>query len=315
MPGPAVPQPVNRDPDSLRWGVVTTVKAPLIQIARFAAHHLELGAHRIDIHLDVPDTGIAARLAHPRVRFTQCDADYWAGRPERTTATHQMRQIYNATRVYRASDLDWLAHIDVDEMLLPPAPVPDLLSSVSATDTHVDLMPVEMMDSGGRDPHHFKRYAKGSKRRAIYPTFGEYIKGGFLSTDSPKVFARTGLEDVRLGIHALRYFGDKLWSGRRLPGFELGHAHAPDYDTFVRHMTYRLEKGSYHNRKGKPNPIGLLIRTLQEDEDPTALRALHEELCAPTPERLDLLREAGLLRSETLNLDAKVARHFGPLQR
>ena len=305
-----MPQPVIRDPARLRWGIVSTVKAPVDQIARFLAFHLDLGAHRIDIHLDVPDPDIAARLRHPRVQITQCDAAYWQGRPDRTTATHQMRQIYNATRIYRTTDLDWLAHIDVDEFMLAPGPIADLLAQVAPDDTHIDLTPVEMMDTDG-DPHHFKRYAKGSKRRAVYPTFGEFIKGGFLSTDSPKVFARTGLADVRLGIHALRHFGDKMWSGRPIPGFELGHAHAPDFDTFSRHVAYRLAKGSYHDRKGKPNPIGLLIRTLQEDEDPNALRALHHELCAPTPDRIKRLGEMDLLRTETLDLDAKVARHFG----
>ncbi|WP_299687144.1 glycosyltransferase family 2 protein [uncultured Tateyamaria sp.] len=308
-----MPQPVNRDAATLRWGIVTTVKAPLLQIARFSAYHLDLGVHRMHIHLDTPDPAIAARLAHPRIQFIQCDATYWQDRPDRTTSTHQMRQIYNASRVYRATSLDWLAHIDVDEFILAPGPLPDLLARVSADDTHVNLSPVEMMDTQG-DPHHFKRYARASKRRVIYPTFGEYIKGGFLSTTSPKVFARTGLQNVSLGIHALRHFGNKVWSGASLPGLELGHAHAPDFETFRRHMTYRLDKGSYHNRKGKMNPIGLLIRTLLEDPDPDALRALHRELSSPTPDRLERLNDAGLLRTETLNLDAKVAQHFGTLE-
>lgn len=224
-----------------------------------------------------------------------------------------MRQMFNASRIYRDTDLDWLAHIDVDEYILTPAPLSNLLAEVSAGDSHVELTPVEMMDTDS-DPRHFKRFAKGSKRRAIYPTFGEYVKGGFLSTESPKIMARTGIEHARLGIHALRYFGEKVWTGAPLPGVELGHAHAPDFETFSRHVAYRLDKGSYHNRKGKMNPIGLLIRTLMEDDDPNALRALHDELCAPTPDRLSLLDNAGLLRSETLDLDTKVARHFGALE-
>lgn len=307
-----MPQPVNRDPDSLRWGIVTTAKAPLDQIARFAAFHLDLGAHRIDIHLDVPDPDIPRRLDHPRLHFTQCDDAYWQGKPDRAHATHQMRQIFNATRVYRHSGLDWLAHIDIDEFILTPAPLPQLLADVPAAHSHVELTPVEMMDCA-EDPRHFKRYADKGARRTIYPTYGAYVRGGFLSTESPKLFARTGLHDIRLGIHALRLFGDKAGTGAPLPGLELGHAHAPDFATFSRHMTYRLDKGSYHNRKGHMNKIGLLIRTLQED-GPAALRTLHSELCAPTPERLALLQDAGLLRTETLDLAAKLARHFGRME-
>lgn len=298
------------DPDALRWGIVSTVKAPIAQIARFAAYHLDLGAHRMIIHLDVPDPSIAARLAHKRLQFVQCDATYWAGRPERTKATHQMRQLYNASRVYRSTRLDWLAHIDVDEFLLPPAPVRAVLAAVPETATHIDMLPVEMMATTG-DPHHFKRITNKKLRRIIFPEFGEFAPAGFIGTESPKCFARTGLKDVRIGIHALLRKGEKLRSGVEIAGFDLGHAHAPDYDTFRRHMKYRLEKGSYHDRKGKPNKRGVLIRVLMDDDDPTALRRFYDELCAPTPKRLDLLRTYEMLRTETLHLEAKVIRHFG----
>lgn len=308
-----MPQPVETDPLRLRWGIVSTVKAPVDQIARFLAYHLDLGAHRIVVHLDVPDPKIAQTLAHARVRFVQCDAAYWEGRTERTTATHQMRQLYNASRVYRSTRLDWLAHIDVDEFLLPPRRIPDLLATAPGDVTHINIPPVEMMACNG-DPYHFKRMTKKQLRRVIFPEFGAYASGGFIGTKSPKCFARVGLDGVKLGIHALRHRGGALQSGIELQGFELGHAHAPDYETFLRHMAYRLDKGSYHDRHGTPNKKGHLIRALMAEGD-DALRAFFEELSAPTAKRLDLLRQHGKLRSETLDLDTKVARHFGEMGR
>lgn len=308
-----VPQPVQSDPGKLRWGIVSTVKAPLRKVAEFVAYHLDLGAHRIHIHLDVPDPALAERLSHPRVRFTQCDETYWAGKPERARSTHQMRQAFNATRVYRIIQLDWLAHIDVDEFILTRSPMPDLLAAVDPGRAHVAMQPVEMMDSPG-DLHHFKRYASAEERAILYPQFGPYIRGGFIGTASPKVIARRGLADIRFGIHALRLHGDIVPGAASLPGVELGHAHAPDFDTFRRHMAYRLEKGSYHDRTDQPNPKGHLIRSLMADPDPNALRAFHTELCVATPERLDLLAAHDMLRTERLDLDAKVARFFGKLE-
>ncbi len=309
----SVPQPVETNPEKLRWGVVSTVKGSLTQIARFIAYHLDLGAHRMHIHLDVPDAALAERLDHPRVRFTQCDDAYWAGKPNRARETHQMRQVYNATRVYRFAKLDWLAHIDIDEVLLPPAPLPDLLAAADPQAPYVAIIPSEMMDSAG-DPHHFKRPCSGDVKRVIYPTYGAHVPGGFISTQSPKLIARTGLPDVRLGIHALRLEGRILRGGTQIEGLELGHAHAPDFETFQRHMAYRLEKGSYHDRKGRPNPLGHLIRVLMEDPDPGALRAFHSEICVASPERLDLLAAHDKLITRTLDLDAKVARFFGTLE-
>lgn len=308
-----VPQPVQTDPAALRWGIVSTVKAPLRKVAEFVAFHLDLGAHRIHVHLDVPDPALAERLAHPKVRFIQCDDAYWDGKPNRARSTHQMRQIFNATRVYRMTQLDWLAHIDVDEYILTPTAIPELLAAVDAHTTHVALKPVELMDCSG-DPHHFKRSASGKQRVQVYPIFGDHIPGGFIGTRSPKIIARRGLPDVRLGIHALRHYAKVVPGAASLPGVELGHAHAPDFDTFKRHMAYRLSKGSYQDRDGEMNRKGHLIRTLMDDPEPDALRKFHTELCAPTDERLALLSEYDLLRSETLNLDAKVARFFGQIE-
>ena len=308
-----VPQPVQTDPDKLRWGIVSTLKGPLARIARFVAYHLDLGANRIHIHLDVPDQALADRLAHPKVRFTQCDDAYWDGKPNRARSTHQMRQVFNATRIYRISQLDWLAHIDVDEFLLPPAPLRPLLAAADPHAPFIEMIPAEMLDGDG-DPHHFKRPVHGAAKRAIYPTFGAHVPGGFISTQSPKLIARTGLDGVRLGIHALRHNGRIVRGGTVIDGLELGHAHAPDFETFQRHMAYRLDKGSYHDRKGHPNPLGHLIRALLDDPDPDALRAFHREMNGATPDRLDLLARHDMLIARTLDLDAKVARYFGKLE-
>ncbi|MEL6452732.1 MAG: glycosyltransferase family 2 protein [Pseudomonadota bacterium] len=309
----SVPQPVETKPENIRWGIVSTVKAPALKLARFLAFHLDLGAHRIHIHLDAPDAALADRLAHPKVRFTQCDDAYWAGKPNRARATHQMRQVFNATRAYRMTQLHWLAHFDVDEYLLTPWPVSEFLAAVDRHATHISIPLVEMMDSDG-DPHHFKRTGPRKALRVIYPTYGDHVPGGFISTQSPKLIARTGLPDIRLGIHALRWGKTIVRSADTVPGLALGHAHAPDFKTFESHMAYRLAKGSYHDRKGRANPLGHLIRVLMDDPDPDALRQFHAEMCVASPERLDLLAAHDMLVTRRLDLDAKVARYFGKLE-
>ena len=44
------------------WGVVATANAPLLDIARFCAHHLYEGAEVIFIYLDDPDVEVIAAL-------------------------------------------------------------------------------------------------------------------------------------------------------------------------------------------------------------------------------------------------------------
>lgn len=308
-----VPQPVQTDPAKLRWGIVSTIKAPLAQVARFTAFHLDMGAHRVHLHLDEPNIAIADRLAHPRVRFYQCDEEYWGEKSEKLRDSHQLRQAFNASRIYRISKLDWLAHIDIDEFLLAPSSMIELLASADPFATHIAMSPVEMLEHCG-DPHYFKRSGRKAALREIYPTYGAHVPGGFIGTQSPKNIARTGLDGVRLGIHALRRFDKIVRPATTIPGLEIGHAHAPDWETFHRHVKYRLDKGSYRNRKGRYNPLGGLIKTLIEDGGQPALRHFHTELSVATPERLDLLAAHDMLVTRTLDLDAKVARYFGKLE-
>ncbi|MEO0381205.1 MAG: hypothetical protein AAF252_13125, partial [Pseudomonadota bacterium] len=111
-----------------------------------------------------------------------------------------------------------------------------------------------------------------------------------------------------------RQNGRVVRGGAQIDGLDLGHAHAPNFETFQRHMAYRLDKGSYHDRKGKLNRLGHLIRALMDDPDPEALRDFHREMCSSAPERLDLMAAHDMLITRHLELDAKVARYFGKLE-
>ncbi|WP_420013725.1 hypothetical protein [Tateyamaria sp.] len=56
------------------------------------------------------------------------------------------------------------------------------------------------------------------------------------------------------------------------------------------------------------------IKTLLEDGGIPALRHFHTEMSVASPERLDLLDAHDMLVTATLDLDAKVARHFGNIE-
>src|SRR6056297_626973 len=107
---------MNSDPT---WGLVSTIKAPSIDILSFAAHHLEMGAGVVHIFLDEDAPEARAALeAHPRCRVTLTDDAYWAHRREGRPENHQPRQTVNATKCYKdGPGVDWLGHFDVDEFL------------------------------------------------------------------------------------------------------------------------------------------------------------------------------------------------------
>ncbi|EPX80486.1 glycosyltransferase family 2 protein [Salipiger mucosus] len=307
---------------TLRWGIVSTVKAPLRQVARFAAHHIELGAQALHIHLDAPAPETAAFLSrHPRLQVTQCDADYWAQTGKARMEAHQLRQVFNATRCLRAlaPDLDWLAHLDVDELLLPDRPIATLLADVPPDRAWARIAPAEALSHAEGRPGYFKlSHLHGGRPKAVlqdvYPTFGLHLYGGFLSHTAGKVLARTGIEDTRLGIHSLKYHGTEATNRHRLTGAWLGHLHAPSWEHFRDHLAFRLEKGSYRRPSGRPEMgQAQLIDYLRDEEGEAGLRALFDEVCADTPELRQRLAAQGMLLHRPLDLDAAVTRVFGKL--
>lgn len=309
--------PVKTDPATLRWGTVTLTNAALPRIARFAAHHLSLGAARVTIYLDTPDQQTVDFLSqNPLIQVITCDTDWWSDQKKPRMKAHQMRQAWVATQCYNATDLDWLAHVDVDEFLLPDAPLADLLAAAPPDQAALLIPPIELL--AGSSPELFKttpRMAGHDKTTLtqVYPTFGTHLRGGFVSHLEGKLIARTGITGLRMGLHTLSHDGAPVGNRLRVNDILLGHAHAPDWDTFRAHLEFRLTRGSYRKADREAFKLRDVLDFLIETEGDSGLRAFFDEVCAATPALIDRLRSRGMLIERPLNLDAAVARHFGPL--
>jgi hypothetical protein len=234
---------------------------------------------------------------------------------------HQLRQAFNATRCMtdQAHALDMLTHIDVDEFLLTDGPLHPVLAAMPPSAAFARIPPAEALARDDGPPTAFKlNHVTAGQPKAllqdIYPTFGLHLYGGFLSHSSGKVMARTGIPDTRLGIHALKYQGEEASNKCTLPGVTLAHLHAPSWEVFHAHLTFRLTLGSYRKRERETEMgQGEILRFLAEEEGDEGLRALFDEVCADTPALRDSLRTHGMLIERDLDLEAKVLRVFGVL--
>ncbi|QPM89294.1 glycosyltransferase family 2 protein [Pseudooceanicola algae] len=305
LPGPLSAQPT--------WGIVSTVKAPLADIARFAAWHLTLGASQVHLFLDVPDPATEAFLqGDPRIEVTACDDAYWQRVQKDRPASHQRRQFRNASLCYRNSGLDWLAHVDVDEFLMPPDDLMGILAQAPEDIAQIQILPAERL-AGSQS--HFKLTARfagqdPSVLHEIYPTYGAYLRGGYVSHLEGKAIVRTGLPGCRLGLHTLRRNKAPITNVAVLHGTWLGHAHVTDWASFRDKLAFRLEKGSYRNQRPRFG-LGELLGFLQEDGGEPALRAFFDEVCADTPRLRAALQNHGMLLTRDLALDACCERVFG----
>lgn len=305
----------------VKWGIVSTILAPAQDILSFVAYHLEAGAHRLYIYLDAENPESFAQLdAHPKVRVTLCDADYWKKRKRARPETHQVRQTANATHAYnRKPEVDWLIHMDADEFLVSEYPVAGILADAPADLLATRIRPMEQLSG---TPTAFKSFVPSGPDRAriiaeLYPTFGAYLKGGFLSHLAGKVFVRTGLPDIHVRIHNVFQAGDMLPCLTQQEGIDLAHAHAKSWDDWIGAYRYRLAKGSYRPELGPNRPYdkgGLsmhdLFQMIEEESGDAGLRAFFDEVCADTPQLRGRLIAHGLLYETDLNLGPLCAKHF-----
>ncbi len=314
------------------WGIVATVKATAEDTLNFVAHHLELGADEVNIYLDEPNYAAEALERHPKVRFIQCDVKYWKMRRPKEELQrppmHQGRQFANAKWAYKHTGVDWLAHIDVDEFLWPLRDIRQQLDDLPAECLCARLRPVEAL-AGDGDITHFKACAENWVQRIdetakIYPEFGQYLNGGFLSHVAGKLFVRTGLKDTKFKIHNLET-PQGINPGEVLLGdTELLHMHAKSWDDWLSTYHYRKSEGSYRAELAPPTqPPGIQIRgpeapslhhlfsALEDAEDEEGLRQFFNEVCLATPELLQRLQGFGRLRSYKIDFSAARNRQFG----
>ncbi|MFL4470858.1 glycosyltransferase family 2 protein [Tateyamaria armeniaca] len=303
------------------WGLSATILAPTPDILRFAAYHLDQGAHRLYIYLDddTPDAYNALK-AHSKIRVQTCDTAHWKRLGGKRPDKHQVRQTMNATHAYnRRAEVDWLIHMDVDEFLVPRVPVADVLAGLPDDLTSARVRPMELL-GGGTDA--FKAFipADGQRRARvdqIYPNFGRHLKGGFLSHVAGKLFVRTGLDTVTVKIHNAFQNGEMLEGAAELGEIDLAHCHAKSWESWQASYAYRLQKGSYRAElkpATQPEQGGLslhdLFQRIEAEQGAAGLRAFYDEVIGDSPDLRARLEAQGLLRLAALDLDGAVARHF-----
>lgn len=321
-----------------KWGLVATIKAPAAQVLAFAAHHLDLGAHRLFLYLDDENqAAFDALAAHPKCRPVLTDAAYWAKLGMKRRVKHQARQTENARHAYgrAAGQVAWLAHIDVDEYLTPlpgAAALGQQLAAMPPSCLSARIRPAEALAQPTAQPAsqpasqptaqpvtHFKmlhpdRATRDRYARALWPDYGAHLNGGFLSHVAGKLFYRTGVTGLRVQIHNIFVHDQMNPAEAPLQDALLLHCHAPSWQAFWQHFTYRHAKGSYRDelRPGQQDGLTLhqLFAYLLDTGGQPALLRFFTQVCTATPGLLQGLDQHGLLYSCQIDLAQKLRHHF-----
>ena len=308
-----------------RWGIVTTTNAPRQKVLEFAAWHLELGADRLFLYLDDPDPETQRILnANPKIRAIHTDAEWWAKR-KRRPVKHQVRQCANARHANnQRPDVDWLAHIDVDEFLIPESPVKQVLAALPDNVFCARMRPIEALAPAGDAPQEvrdFKAFHLDQQKRQAatercFPNWAEHLSGGFLSHVVGKLFFRAGHKGLDIRIHNVFRDDEQNPGMVELPQIELAHFHADSWDHFINAYQFRKTQGSYRAdlkpQARSQNALSLhdLFASIETDGGEPALRQFYTEVATATPALKQALDHEGLLRSFGFDPKALLTKHF-----
>lgn len=300
------------------WCVAATVKAPLVDVQNFAAHHIDRGATKVFLFLDDADHSACEILnKHPAVRAQACDDAWWASFNRPRPDDHKGRQAFNATRAYRifARKLDWFAHIDVDEFIWPDTTISESLAAAPSDARTLRLRPIEALEGDGTA---FKGRITGKPdvtkeiSDRIYPAYGQFLRGGFISHTAGKLFVRTGFDKIKIRIHNIMIDNVKDRTGIEATDMRLCHAHAKTWDAFKSMYEFRMKQGSYRKELSGPDgvPLHAIFKTLEDELGEAGLRGFYNEICVDTPQLRKALAAEGLLHICDLRLDQMRKKHF-----
>jgi len=290
------------------WGLCTTLKAPVDQVMAFVAHHLSLGCTRMWLFFDDPDDPAAAAVAHlSRVTVTRCDDAHWRRIKGKRPDKHQNRQGRNMQSVYANRPLPWIAHVDVDEFLLPRQDIGSILGGLHPDLPMLPMAPWEAL----HDPvlpddiftaNRFRKALSGDShaalRNRVFGPYAHLLPKGVLSHSAGKCFFRTGIPGLEPRLHGAFLDGMRLPGGSFSPDVALLHFHAEDPARWLDRLQFRLTRGAYQF-----NPS--LAEWLKAADD-RAVRGFYEHVQHATPATLASLRAAGALIETDLGLRAKV---------
>ena len=317
------------------WMVQATVNEPLELLVSFVAHHLDLGADLVHLHLDHPHPEAhEAFKGHPKVKLTDCDEAYWKrlfprGRPPGLPG----RQQANYRQVYDTMQQDWVLFCDADEYLAPREEVAAILARQPARMDYLLIPVAEKVLPPGLQPATVfdGAFRTGQPKGADYaleiygPDLAPMLERVVAAHDVGKSIVRRGV-DCTLRTHmplqvtpgpGLPPTGPKLtWAW--MPDAWLAHYDAltPLYylvKLLARHLVNKaiLESGK---RTGQRHPsreeqMVFAVAACAQANPVEVTEVLHRL----TPQSMAALRRRGLLVDLALAPDQTARKHFPDL--
>ena len=319
----------------------TTIKAPVSQTTAFVGYHLHQGVDHMFVYFDAPkDPAIPRLRALDAVTCVECDRAHWKAHGVAPDAPVQAKQQANATDAFhRARDagIEWLAHIDGDELLYADDGLRTMITQSPAQADVLIFQTKEAVPQGfhyerpfreislfKRDPaSHLRRGLLSGSRRQVWRRLlvahawrlkrrvlqwiggdaPDLVAGFLLGHTSGKAATRTDVPVEHIGNHRPQVEPGHVPHKHAVPGAAVLHFDCMGYRHWYDKWAGRL-CGTAHFDESRLRPGRQRIRdafeaALEADSD-RAPRTLYRRLYHLPPWRRQLLKSFGFVERISL---------------
>ena len=291
--------------------IVGTFRASLSDTIRYVNYHLNTGIGHLFLFFDDPDDpAIDALTKYKQVTYFRCDDQYWAesGFTVLTSDINQ-KQIINANiglRLAREMGIDWITHIDSDELLYAEEGIATALSRIAP---NIDVVSFQVLEAVPEQLEYdcmFEqvRLFKKTHRRLNRLFFtlaktlackGAFYNGEYFRGHHYKTALRTSANVQSMGIHEPAGDEGHPLAMMKTRNIKLLHYDACAFTTWSKKWSIRLD-GTISvdlraNRKQQLEEIGQAFR-----QGESKIIELYEQMHFLSPLQQMVLRSVGLLQ-------------------
>jgi Glycosyl transferase family 2 len=284
-----------------RWSLVSTIRAPIARLERFVQHYEELGAARIYLFFEEPEsfryyTNRGAGIVEPTY-----DEAVDAGEG----ADLNGRQITNFETARGRARTPWLLHVDGDEFVFARRRVSEVLREFDDRTYSVTMPPMEAVyrtEPKGEEAlstRWFRRTVDNAPLlEAIYGDLAPLTRQGLFGHTAGKSFVRTDIPVDRPSVHSPKPRARGLAVGAKTNDLDFLHFDALAFDDWRAKFALRLDrKVSVAMGAARREQLKAIRRAQHDDQ---ALRELYRRMHVFAEDRFDLAVAAGFLAERNL---------------
>ena len=290
-------------------GTVSTVRAKLTDMRAFVHYTLSTGIDRMYLFFDDPtDIAIEYFEEYENTVCVRCDAAHWRGIHAGSLLGD--RQVYNANLALqwaKRDGLEWLIHIDSDELLFMPHYHIDS-SLYASEDCDVIIFPTYEAVPKKQYKTHFmaeiewfkteQSFIFGARTLAQLLGCGRAFRNGYLKAHTQgKSAVRVDAAISSMGVHAPRPAPGKPLRSRISTNTYLLHFDCCTFDDWVTKWRSRCDGTATVNPMTPERRQQMMdFISASESGEHSRLKALYSEQYSISPYEKLILRALGLLR-------------------